>query len=71
MELESVSTSRARIQEVCPSLSRSLARSLSHTRSLAVSLSIYIYSMQVTTHLDHMSHCKAASGTNWSKRWMC
>ena len=22
-----------------------------------------------TTRLDHIGHCKTASGTNWSKRW--
>ena len=26
-------------------------------------------SMKTTTHLDRMSHCKSASGTNWSNRW--
>ena len=26
-------------------------------------------SMKFTTHLDHVSHCKTASGTNWSERW--
>ena len=25
--------------------------------------------MKVTTHLDHMSHCKTASCKNWSNRW--
>ena len=24
---------------------------------------------KLTTHLDHISHCKTASGTNWSNRW--
>ena len=24
---------------------------------------------KITAHLDHASHCKTASGTNWSKRW--
>ena len=26
-------------------------------------------SMKFTTHLDHISHCRTASGTNWSNRW--
>ena len=25
--------------------------------------------MKMTTHLDYISHCKTASGTNWSSRW--
>jgi len=25
--------------------------------------------MKITTHLDHISHCKTASGTNWSNKW--
>ena len=25
--------------------------------------------MKITTHLDHISHCEAASGPNWSNRW--
>ena len=25
--------------------------------------------MKITTHLHHISHCKAAFGTHWSKRW--
>jgi hypothetical protein len=25
--------------------------------------------MKITTHLDHISHCKTASGTNWSTGW--
>jgi hypothetical protein len=25
--------------------------------------------MKITTHLDHISHCKTVSGTNWSNRW--
>ena len=25
--------------------------------------------MKITTHLDYISHCKTASGTNWSCRW--
>ena len=25
-------------------------------------------SVKYTTHLDHISHCKTASGTNWSNR---
>jgi len=29
----------------------------------------YSGSMKITTHLDHISHCKTASGTNWSNRW--
>ena len=29
----------------------------------------YTGSMKVTTLLDHASHCKTASGTNWSSRW--
>jgi len=27
--------------------------------------------MEITTHLDHISHCKTASDTNWSNRWTC
>ena len=30
---------------------------------------IYSSSMKITAHLDHTSHCKRASGTNWSNRW--
>ena len=26
-------------------------------------------SMEITTHLDEISRCKTASGTNWSNRW--
>ena len=26
-------------------------------------------SMEITTHLDHIDHCKTASGANWSNRW--
>ena len=26
-------------------------------------------SMKITTRLNHIGHCKTASGTNWSKRW--
>ena len=26
-------------------------------------------SMTITTHLNHISHCETASGTNWSNRW--
>ena len=29
----------------------------------------YPGSIKITTHLDHIRHCKAASGTNWSNRW--
>ena len=29
----------------------------------------YWGSTKITTHLDHISHCKTASGTNWSNRW--
>ena len=29
----------------------------------------YSGSMKITTHLDYISHCKTASGTNWSSRW--
>ena len=29
----------------------------------------YSGSMKITSHLDHVSHCKTASGTNWSNRW--
>ena len=29
----------------------------------------YLCSMKITTHLDHIGHCKTASGTNWSNRW--
>ena len=29
----------------------------------------YSGSMKITTRLDHTSHCKTASGTNWSNRW--
>ena len=29
----------------------------------------YSGSMKITTHLDHISHCKTASGTYWSNRW--
>jgi hypothetical protein len=25
--------------------------------------------MNVAAHLDHISHCKTASGTNWSNKW--
>jgi hypothetical protein len=25
--------------------------------------------LKVTTHLHHISHCKATPGTNWSNRW--
>ena len=28
----------------------------------------YSGTMKITTHLDHISHCKTASGTNGSKR---
>ena len=30
----------------------------------------YSDSMKITTHLAHISHCKTASGTNWSTRWI-
>ena len=26
-------------------------------------------SITITTHLDRISHCETASGTNWSNRW--
>ena len=26
-------------------------------------------SIKITTHLDHISHCKTACGTNWLNRW--
>ena len=26
-------------------------------------------STKITTHLDHISHCKPTSGPNWSNRW--
>jgi len=29
----------------------------------------YSGSMTITTRLDHISHCKTASGTNWSNTW--
>ena len=29
----------------------------------------YSGSMKFTTHLDQISHCKKASGTDWSNRW--
>jgi len=29
----------------------------------------YSGSMKITTHLDHIGHCKTSSGTNWSYRW--
>ena len=29
----------------------------------------YSGSIQITTHLDFISHCKTASGTNWSSGW--
>jgi hypothetical protein len=29
----------------------------------------YSGSMKFTKYLDHISHCKTASGTNWSHRW--
>ena len=29
----------------------------------------YLVSMQISTHLDHISNFKTASGTNWSNRW--
>ena len=28
----------------------------------------YLSLMQITTHLDHITHCKTAFGTNWSNR---
>ena len=31
----------------------------------------YILGLNWTTHLDHVSHCKTASGTHWSNRWTC
>jgi hypothetical protein len=30
----------------------------------------YSGSMKITTHLDHIGHCKATLGSNWSNRWM-
>ena len=29
----------------------------------------YSSSMKMTSHLDHVSRCKAASGIDWSNRW--
>ena len=29
----------------------------------------YSGAMKITTHLNHISHCKSAAGTNWSNRW--
>ena len=29
----------------------------------------YSGSIKITSHLDHISHWKTASGTNWSNRW--
>jgi len=29
----------------------------------------YSGSMKIITRLDHISHCKTASGANWSNRW--
>jgi hypothetical protein len=29
----------------------------------------YSGSMKLTTHWDHMSHCKTASCTHWSNKW--
>ena len=31
----------------------------------------YSGSMKITTRLDHISHCRTASGTDWSSRWTC
>ena len=31
----------------------------------------YSGSMKITTYLDHASHCKTTSSTNWSNRWTC
>ena len=30
---------------------------------------IHSGSTKITTHLDHISHCKTTSGTNWSIGW--
>ena len=30
---------------------------------------VSISSTKSTTHLDHTSHCKTTTGTNWSNRW--
>ena len=29
---------------------------------------LYSVTMKITTHLDHIGHCKTASGANWSNR---
>ena len=29
----------------------------------------YAGSTKIAAHLDHISRCKTASGTNWSNRW--
>ena len=29
----------------------------------------YSGSMKITQHLDHICHCRTASGTNWWNRW--
>ena len=67
----------------CLSLSLSLALSFSFTplpqadppgSSISDFIRTIIYnaysgSKRIITHVDHTSHCKTASGTNWSKRW--
>ena len=30
---------------------------------------LHLASTKLTTQLDHMSHCNATTGTNWSSRW--
>ena len=27
------------------------------------------WAQRITTHLDHISHCKTTFGMNWSNRW--
>ena len=29
----------------------------------------YSGALKISTHLDHLNHCKTASGTNWLNRW--
>ena len=60
----------------CPGLhtwySKSLASGQGCTDQNLIRTSIcdkYSGSTKTTTRLDHISHCKTASGTNWANRW--
>ena len=54
-------------EPMLPSSKRSTSRCADFIRTSICDK--YSVSMNITSHMDHIRHCKTASGTNWSNGW--